>query len=124
MSFNLKCLFNGNMAYADHTRHLFVAFSLLASAVGSQASITASFSIINQCLALGCFPRTKVIHTSDTIHGQVYIPDVNWVLMILSLSVTIGFQDINRIGYAAGLLYGCMVDHKFSQYAIDMVVFL
>ncbi|KAK9277854.1 hypothetical protein L1049_027411 [Liquidambar formosana] len=84
-------------------RHVFIAWSLLASAVGSQATITASFSIINQCLALGCFPRVKVIHTSDKIHGQVYIPDVNWVLMALSLSVTIGFHDIVRIGNATGL---------------------
>ncbi|KAJ7975276.1 Potassium transporter [Quillaja saponaria] len=84
-------------------RHLFVALSLFASAVGSQASITASFSIINQCLALGCFPRVKVIHTSKKIHGQVYIPDVNWLLMILSLTVTISFQDMVKIGNATGL---------------------
>ncbi|CAB4311836.1 unnamed protein product [Prunus armeniaca] len=84
-------------------RHWFIALSLLASVVGSQATITASFSIINQCLALGCFPRVKVIHTSDRIHGQVYIPDINWLLMVLSLAVTIGFHDIMRIGSATGL---------------------
>ncbi|XP_016651175.1 PREDICTED: potassium transporter 2 [Prunus mume] len=84
-------------------RHWFIALSLLASVVGSQATITASFSIINQCLALGCFPRVKVIHTSDKIHGQVYIPDINWLLMVLSLAVTIGFHDIMRIGSATGL---------------------
>ncbi|KAL5545219.1 hypothetical protein UlMin_009003 [Ulmus minor] len=86
-----------------HLRHLFVLFSLLASAVGSQATITASFSMINQCLALGCFPRVKVIHTSDKIHGQVYIPDINWLLMLLSLTVTISFRDIMKIGSATGL---------------------
>ncbi|KAL4632995.1 hypothetical protein ACB092_04G089800 [Castanea dentata] len=84
-------------------RHFFSVLSLFASVVGSQATITASFSIINQCLALNCFPRAKVIHTSDKIHGQVYIPDVNWLLMILSLTVTIGFHDIVRIGNATGL---------------------
>ncbi|XP_044477228.1 potassium transporter 25-like [Mangifera indica] len=84
-------------------RHIFVALSLIASAVGSQATITASFSIINQCLALDCFPRVKVIHTSDTKHGQVYIPDVNWSLMILSLTVTIAFHQVVRIANAAGL---------------------
>lgn len=86
-----------------HLRHVFVALSLLASAVGSQATITASFSIINQCLALDCFPRVKVIHTSDKIHGQVYIPDINWLLMVLCLSVTIGFHDIMKIGSVTGL---------------------
>ncbi|PON60465.1 Potassium transporter [Parasponia andersonii] len=86
-----------------HFQHIFVAFSILASAVGSQATITASFSIINQCLALGCFPRVKVIHTSDKIHGQVYIPDINWLLMVLSLTVTLSFHDIVKIGSATGL---------------------
>ncbi|KAG6627682.1 hypothetical protein CIPAW_15G146500 [Carya illinoinensis] len=88
---------------AGAIRHSFVALSLLASVVGSQATITASFSVINQCLSLNCFPRVKVIHTSDKIRGQVYIPDVNWLLMILSLTVTIVFRNIVKIGNAAGL---------------------
>ncbi|KAF8036311.1 hypothetical protein BT93_C2133 [Corymbia citriodora subsp. variegata] len=87
----------------DHTRHAFVVLSLFASAVGSQASITASFSIINQLLALKCFPQVKVVHTSDKIHGQVYIPDLNWLLMVLSLSVTVGFHKVDAIGYATGM---------------------
>ncbi|KAG6753812.1 hypothetical protein POTOM_041811 [Populus tomentosa] len=85
----------------EHLRHVFILLSLLASAVGSQATITASFSIINQCRALSCFPRVKVIHTSDKRHGQVYIPDVNWLLMALSLSITLGFHDVTRIANAA-----------------------
>ncbi|XP_058732389.1 potassium transporter 25-like [Vicia villosa] len=87
----------------SHSKHIFIVVSLLASAVGSQATITACFSIINQCLALNCFPRVKVIHTSKTIHGQVYIPDVNWLLMIFSLAVTIGFRDMVKIGNATSL---------------------
>ncbi|KAK3034044.1 hypothetical protein RJ639_032966 [Escallonia herrerae] len=83
--------------------HAFTVLSLFASAVGSQATITASFSIINQCQAFGCFPRVKVIHTSDKIHGQVYIPDVNWILMVLSLAITIGFRDIVQMANATGL---------------------
>ncbi|KAG6675980.1 hypothetical protein I3842_15G131300 [Carya illinoinensis] len=88
---------------AGAIRHSFVALSLLASVVGSQATITASFSVINQCLSLNCFPRVKVIHTSDKIRGQVYIPDINWLLMILSLTVTIVFRNIVKIGNATGL---------------------
>ncbi|KAL5748711.1 hypothetical protein ACOSQ2_026008 [Xanthoceras sorbifolium] len=87
----------------DPLSHICVVLSLLASAVGSQATITASFSIINQCLALGCFPRVKVIHTSDEKRGQVYISDVNWLLMILSLTITIGFHNVLKIANAAGL---------------------
>ncbi|PSR96521.1 Potassium transporter like [Actinidia chinensis var. chinensis] len=88
-------------------RHIFRVLSLFVSAVGSQATITATFSIINQCLALGCFPRVKVIHTSDKIRGQVYIPDVNWLLMLLTVAITIGFHNISLIGNATGLAIIC-----------------
>uniref|UniRef100_A0A0D9WT48 Potassium transporter n=1 Tax=Leersia perrieri TaxID=77586 RepID=A0A0D9WT48_9ORYZ len=80
---------------------LFIA--TLATAVGSQAIISATFSIISQCRALGCFPRIKVVHTSSHVHGQIYIPEVNWVLMSLCLAVTIGFRDTEMIGNAYGL---------------------
>ncbi|KAJ4838359.1 hypothetical protein Tsubulata_041368 [Turnera subulata] len=75
----------------------------LASVVASQAIISAIFSIISQCRALGCFPRVKIVHTSSSIHGQVYIPEVNWMLMLLCLAVIIGFRDISTIGNAYGL---------------------
>lgn len=79
-----------------------MVLSLFAAAVGSQATITATFSIINQCQALSCFPRVKVVHTSNIIRGQVYIPDVNWILMILSIACTIGFHEILPLGNATG----------------------
>jgi KUP system potassium uptake protein len=75
----------------------------LASVVGSQAVISATFSIISQCSALSCFPRVKIVHTSNQIYGQIYIPEVNWILMCLCLAVTIGFRDTNMIGHAYGL---------------------
>ncbi|KAL6603141.1 hypothetical protein ACP70R_043502 [Stipagrostis hirtigluma subsp. patula] len=75
----------------------------LATVVGSQAIISATFSIISQCRALGCFPRIKVIHTSSHVHGQIYIPEVNWFLMFLCLAVTVGFRDTEMIGNAYGL---------------------
>ncbi|KAK8569415.1 hypothetical protein V6N13_046472 [Hibiscus sabdariffa] len=87
---------------SEQVHHVYTVLALFAAAIGSQATITACFSIVNQCLALCCFPRVKVIHTSDTIHGQVYIPDVNWIVMVLSLGVTIGFHDTTRIGNALG----------------------
>ncbi|KAB5527557.1 hypothetical protein DKX38_021404 [Salix brachista] len=74
----------------------------LAAVVGSQAIITATFSIVKQCHALGCFPRVKVVHTSKNIYGQIYIPEINWILMVLTLAVTVGFQDTTFIGNAYG----------------------
>ncbi|XP_057482187.1 potassium transporter 4 isoform X2 [Actinidia eriantha] len=75
----------------------------LAAIVGSQAIITATFSIVKQCHALGCFPRVKVVHTSKHIYGQIYIPEINWILMIITLAIAIGFQDTTLIGNAYGL---------------------
>ncbi|KAL8161069.1 hypothetical protein V2J09_012558 [Rumex salicifolius] len=77
--------------------------AILASVVGSQAIISGTFSIINQSQSLSCFPRVKVVHTSDNIHGQIYIPEINWVLMILCIAVTIGFRDTKHLGNASGL---------------------
>ncbi|XLS53533.1 hypothetical protein HN51_014210 [Arachis hypogaea] len=73
-----------------------------AAIVASQATITATFSIIKQALAHGCFPRVKVVYTSKTFLGQIYIPDINWILMILCISVTAGFENQNQIGNAYG----------------------
>ncbi|KAL0377447.1 UNVERIFIED_CONTAM: Potassium transporter 8 [Sesamum radiatum] len=80
-----------------------LAIAILAAVVGSQAIITGTFSIIKQCCALGCFPRVKIIHTSSKICGQIYIPEINWTLMLLCLAVTIGFRDTKHISNASGL---------------------
>ncbi|KAK3223286.1 hypothetical protein Dsin_010311 [Dipteronia sinensis] len=80
-----------------------LVIAILAAVVGSQAIITGTFSIIKQCSSLGCFPRVKIVHTSSKIHGQIYIPEINWILMLLCLAVTIGFRDTKRLGNASGL---------------------
>ncbi|KAF7100668.1 hypothetical protein CFC21_102153 [Triticum aestivum] len=71
--------------------------------IGSQAVITGTFSIIKQCCSLSCFPKVKIVHTSSTVHGQIYIPEINWILMILCLAVTIGFRDTKHLTNAQGL---------------------
>ncbi|KAJ8749724.1 hypothetical protein K2173_012275 [Erythroxylum novogranatense] len=73
-----------------------------AAVVGSQAVISATFSIISQCCALHCFPHVKIVHTSSEIYGQIYIPEVNWILMCLCLAVTLGLRDTNMMGHAYG----------------------
>ncbi|KAF6134216.1 hypothetical protein GIB67_010015, partial [Kingdonia uniflora] len=80
-----------------------LVIAVLAAVVGSQAIITGTFSIIKECSALECFPRVKIVHTSSKMHGQIYIPEINWILMLLCLAVTIGFRDTKRLGNASGL---------------------
>lgn len=80
-----------------------LVIAILASVVGSQAIISGTFSIVSQSQSLGCFPRVKVVHTSNKVHGQIYIPEVNWALMILCVAVALGFRDTKHMGNASGL---------------------
>ncbi|KAK9007371.1 hypothetical protein V6N11_074299 [Hibiscus sabdariffa] len=73
-----------------------------AAIVASQATISATFSIIKQALAHGCFPRVKIVHTSKKYLGQIYIPDINWILMVLCIVVTAGFKNQSQIANAYG----------------------
>ncbi|CAA2992651.1 potassium transporter 4-like [Olea europaea subsp. europaea] len=92
----------------------------LAAIVGSQAIISATFSIVKQCHALGCFPRVKVVHTSKHIYGQIYIPEINWILMILTLAIAVGFQDTTMIGNAYGL--ACMSVMFITTFLMALVM--
>lgn len=89
----------------------------LAAIVASQATISATFSIIKQALALGCFPRVKVVHTSKKFLGQIYIPDMNWILMVLCIAATAGFRNKSQIGNAYGE-FACVMLNKvlFSSF--------
>lgn len=94
--------------FPEKLRWPVLVIAILAAVVGSQAIITGTFSIIKQSSALGCFPRVKIVHTSSKMHGQIYIPEINWILMILCLAVTIGFRDTKRMGNASGMK-NCMI---------------
>ena len=98
---------------AESVRWPVLVLAILASVVGSQAIISGTFSIINQSQSLSCFPRVKVVHTSDKIHGQIYIPEVNWMLMILCIAVTVGFRNTKHMGNASG---------KYWQPALTLLV--
>ncbi|WCJ23517.1 Potassium transporter family protein [Euphorbia peplus] len=77
--------------------------AVLAAIIGSQSLISASFSIIQQAVALGCFPRVKVVHTSSKHEGQVYVPEINTILMLACVGVTLGFKNTLQIGNAYGI---------------------
>ncbi|KAG2314242.1 hypothetical protein Bca52824_017364 [Brassica carinata] len=73
-----------------------------AAVVGSQATISGTYSIIKQAVAHGCFPQVKVVHTSKKFLGQIYSPDINWILMVGCIAVTARFKNQNQIGNAYG----------------------
>lgn len=78
------------------------AVAVLASIIASQAMISATFAIVKQSMALGCFPRVKVVHTSSKHEGQVYIPEINFLLLVACVFVTASFKDTTSIGNAYG----------------------
>lgn len=75
----------------------------LAAMIASQAMISATFSCIKQSMALGCFPRLKIIHTSRKLMGQIYIPVINWFLMIMCVVVVASFRSTTDIANAYGI---------------------
>lgn len=78
--------------------------AVAASIIASQALISGTFSIIQQSISFGCFPRVKITHTSTKFSGQVYVPEANYLLMLACIGVTLGFKSTANIGNAYGNL--------------------
>ncbi|KAL2253574.1 UNVERIFIED_CONTAM: putative potassium transporter 12, partial [Sesamum indicum] len=75
----------------------------VAAVIASQAMISASFSCVKQAMALGCFPRLKIIHTSKKMMGQIYIPVINYFLMVMCIIVVAVFRSTTQIANAYGI---------------------
>lgn len=80
-----------------------VFIAIIAALIASRAMTTATFSCIKQSTALGCFPRLKIVHTSRKFMGQIYIPVMNWFLLVFCLAFVATFGSINEIGNAYGI---------------------
>jgi KUP system potassium uptake protein len=79
-----------------------VVLATLATIIASQAIITGSFSMTRQAMQLGWLPGVAIRQTSDRIYGQIYVPVVNWLLMIATIATTIGFGSSDRLAGAYG----------------------
>jgi KUP system potassium uptake protein len=80
-----------------------VLLATAATVIASQAVITGAFSITRQAIQLGLLPRLQVIQTSAAAYGQVYLPRVNWLLMIATLSLAISFRHSSDLAAAYGI---------------------
>jgi KUP system potassium uptake protein len=80
-----------------------VALATMAAIIASQALISGAFSLTQQAVQLGYSPRVNIIHTSKTEAGQIYIPEVNAILMIGTLLVVLGFRSVSALGAAYGI---------------------
>ncbi len=80
-----------------------VGLSTVATVIASQALISGVFSLTRQAVELGFFPRLQIVHTSREIEGQIYLPKVNYALMLACLGVTIAFRNSSGLAGAYGI---------------------
>ena len=80
-----------------------IGLSTTATVIASQALISGAFSLTQQAVQLGFCPRVRIIHTSSEMQGQIYIPFVNYSLMIACIMVVIGFKKSDALAGAYGI---------------------
>ncbi|MFI9407270.1 potassium transporter Kup [Nocardia sp. NPDC052316] len=80
-----------------------VLLATAATVIASQAVITGAYSVASQAAQLGYLPRLRIAHTSESTIGQIYVPWINWVLMISVLTLVFAFRSSAALAYAFGM---------------------
>ena len=80
-----------------------VLLATAATIIASQAVITGAFSVASQAAKLGLLPRLRIVHTSASAYGQVYVPAINWMLMVSVLILVFAFESSAKLAYAYGM---------------------
>src|SRR5580692_1630615 len=87
----------------EWSRWPLVILATAATVIASQAVISGVFSVTTQAVSLGLLPRLKVEHSSADVAGQIYVPTMNWILMVAALALVVGFGSSAALGGAYGL---------------------
>jgi len=80
-----------------------VLLATVATIIASQAVISGAFSLTHQAMQLGYFPRLRVTHTSASHIGQIYIAPINWLLMVCTIALVLGFRSSSKLAAAYGV---------------------
>jgi len=88
---------------SDAWRLPLVLLATAATIIASQAVISGAFSVTQQAIQLGFVPRLRIAHTSESAAGQIYIPVVNWALMIMVLLLVLTFRSSSNLAAAYGI---------------------
>jgi KUP system potassium uptake protein len=80
-----------------------VALATAATIIASQAIISGVFSLTRQAIHLGYMPRMRIIHTSEMAEGQVYLPEINYMMLVAGLLLTLGFKESENLADAYGI---------------------
>jgi KUP system potassium uptake protein len=84
-------------------RAALVVLSTVATVIASQSVISGAFSVASQAAQLGYLPRLRIAHTSERTIGQIYVPWINWLLMVSVLGLIFAFQSSARLTFAYGM---------------------
>ncbi len=87
----------------EHLRLPLVILATSATIIASQAVITGAFSVVQQAIQLGLMPRLRIAHTSASAAGQIYIPTVNWALLVMVLLLVLMFGESSNLAAAYGI---------------------
>ena len=103
----------------DWALYPMVAIATVATIIASQAIISGAFSLTQQAMQLGFAPRFDVKHTSHAEKGQVYVPEINWLLMIATVGLVFGFRSSTNLAAAYGMaVTATMVITTLLAYAV------
>jgi KUP system potassium uptake protein len=80
-----------------------VILATMATVIASQAVISGAFSVTQQAIQLGFIPRLRIQHTSESAVGQIYIPVINWALMVMVILLVLFFQNSSNLAAAYGI---------------------
>lgn len=87
-----------------------VVLATMATVIASQALISGSFSLTRQAVQLGYLPRVTIGHTSEKAEGQIYIPEVNAILMVSCVALVVAFEESSKLASAYGMaVVGTMI---------------
>lgn len=87
----------------DWGRWPMVLLATAATVIASQAVITGAYSVASQAAQLGYLPRLRIAHTSESTIGQIYVPWINWLLMVSVLTLVFAFRSSAELAYAFGM---------------------
>ena len=87
----------------DWALYPLVILATMATIIASQAIISGAFSLTRQAVQLGYLPRVRIVHTSSEEIGQIYIPGLNWLLMLATIGLVFGFQSSDNLAAAYGV---------------------
>ncbi len=96
-----------------------VLIATVAAVIASQAMISGAFSLAQQAVHLGYLPRLSIIHTSERARGQIYVPEVNTLLMFACMALVVSFRSTSNLAAAYGIaVMGTMVSTSVLMFAL------